>query len=109
MQARVNHTAATSAPDQGWPERLETAATFYSVHVGLAVMATCSVAQRRLAERAAFLRRSSKVVRGRKGGVALVVPIPVEGGAVWLVARRKLNVAQWQGLCEAEAERQRQM
>ena len=53
---------------KGWQDRIEAAATFYSVHVGVAAMAVCSVGQRRLAERAAFLRRRSEPVRGGGGG-----------------------------------------
>ncbi len=42
---------------------MEAAAAFYSVQVGVAAMAAFSVAQRRLDERAAFLRRRSEPVR----------------------------------------------
>ena len=51
---------------KGWQERVEAAFTFFSMHVGLAAMAVCSVGQRRLAERAGFLRRcsESEAVRG---------------------------------------------
>jgi hypothetical protein len=47
---------------------VEAALTFYSVHVGVAAMAVCSVAQRRVAERSSFLRRRSEAVR--VGGMA---------------------------------------
>ncbi len=50
------------AAGQGWQDQVEAAATFFSVHVGVAAMAACSIAQRRIAERAAFLRSSAKAV-----------------------------------------------
>jgi hypothetical protein len=62
------------AAGEGWQDRVEAAATFYSVHVGVAAMAVCSVGQRRLTERAAFIRRRSETVRewgGKsRGGMA---------------------------------------
>ncbi len=41
---------------------MEAAFSFYSMHVGVAAMAVCSIAQRRIAERAAFLRSESEAV-----------------------------------------------
>lgn len=52
------------AADKGWQERVEAAATFYSVHLGVAAMAVCSVGQHRHVVREAFLRRRSEPVRG---------------------------------------------
>ncbi len=43
-------------------DRLEAALTFYSVHVGVAAMAVCSIAQRRLDERAAYLHHRTEAV-----------------------------------------------
>ena len=56
------------AVGKGWQDRVEAAFTFCSIHVGLAAMAVCSVGQRRLAERAGFLQRSSEVVKSGVGG-----------------------------------------
>ena len=50
------------AAGQEWQDRVEAAITFYSVHVGVGAMAVCSIAQHRIAERAAFLRSRPKVM-----------------------------------------------
>ena len=48
------------AAGAAWQDHVEAAITFYSVHVGIAAMAICSIAQRRIAERSAFLCRRSQ-------------------------------------------------